>query len=58
MYGGKIISEKGIEWMSPDVTPLNLVKRVDLTITTGTFGQIIKTETPSNRPIVFYSYLL
>lgn len=55
MYGGEILSEKGIVWMSPDVTPLNLVKRVDLTITTGTFGQIIKTEIPSNRPIVFFT---
>lgn len=41
--------------MSPDVTPLNLVKRVDLNITTGTFGQIIKTEIPNNRPIVFFT---
>ncbi|UBX30823.1 hypothetical protein [Arsenophonus apicola] len=55
MYGGKIISEKGTVWISPDVTPLNLVKRVDLTITTGTFGQIIKTEIPNNRPIVFFT---
>lgn len=55
MYGGKIISQKGIVWMSPDVTPLNLVKRVDLTIRTGTFGQIIKTEIPGNRAIVFFT---
>jgi len=59
VFGGKIIAPDGTVWLAPDVTPMNLVTRVDINFNTLTAaGNWVSTGVPGTLPIMYFSRCL
>lgn len=55
MFGAQINAPDGTVWLSPDVTPLNMVQRIDRAGLSATSGNVaIQTNVPQNRPIIVF----
>lgn len=54
-YGTQITNADGTVWLNYDLTPLNMVQRIDATITTGTTGQVYQTNVPYGRPFMHFA---
>lgn len=59
MFGGKIIAPDGTVWLAPDVTPMNLVTRIDINFNTlSAAGNWVPTGVPATLPIMYFSRCL
>lgn len=55
MYGAMIRRDDGSMWLSPDVTPLNMVQRFDWNVTVGAQGWVWQTDVPDYEPFMCFS---
>lgn len=50
-YGMQILRPDGNLWLSPEVTPMNLI---DKGVMAGTKGEVFQTRIPSGIPAIFF----
>lgn len=56
-YGGQILRSDGTYWLTPDQTPLNMVKRQDVSYTANSNVQYYDTGVATSRPCCVFSRL-
>jgi hypothetical protein len=53
-FGGQILRSNGTYWLSPDYTPLNMVKRTDVSYTATGNVQYYDTGVATSRPCIVF----